>query len=75
MFFQAKCADIFLFLYENIYDVATQKECLDEALLTSTHNICFHGEIRIIFSYNSSTQFKLFFYVNLTTPDKVLVPA
>ena len=41
LFFQPKNINIFLFLHENI--------CCgtyDKALLLSTHNICFHTEIR-----------------------------
>ena len=38
--------DMFLFLHEN-YVMGTQ--CLSEALLMSTHSLCFCGEIRKIF--------------------------
>ena len=30
--------------------MSTHKKCLAEALLMSTHNICFRGEIRKIFT-------------------------
>ena len=32
-----------------IYVVSTHKNCLNEALLMSTHNICFRKDIRKIF--------------------------
>ena len=46
-FFQAKSVDIFLhvFLHENTC-CGTHKKRLGEALLMSTHNICFRVEIR-----------------------------
>ena len=50
MLFSAKKYYFFLFLHKNIcsgYSI----EALIEALLMSTHNICFHGEIRKIFTY------------------------
>ena len=46
--FNPKVLIFFLFLNENM-TVVTQKR-LAEVLLMSTHNICFHGEIRKIFT-------------------------
>ena len=42
---QPKSTDNFLFLHEN-NGCGYLLERLTEALLTSTHNICFYGEIR-----------------------------
>ena len=43
--FNQKVLMFFIFLHKNIC-CGTHLKCLTEALLMSTHNICFHGEIR-----------------------------
>ena len=50
-FFQAKKKRSY-FSYSSMktYVVGTHQKCLGEALLMSTHNICFHGEIIKLFT-------------------------
>ena len=40
----------FSYFTTKTYVVGTHLKCLTESLLMSTHNICFHGEIRKIFT-------------------------
>ena len=40
----------FSYFSTKTYVVGTHNKRLGEALLMSTHNICFHGEIRKIFT-------------------------
>ena len=49
-FFQSKSIDFFLFLHKNVC-CDTPLKHLTEALLMSTHNICFCGEIRKILTW------------------------
>ena len=49
LFFQSKRIDIFLISPQK-HVVGTHQKCLGEALLLSTHNICFHEEILKIFT-------------------------
>ena len=44
--FVAKKVDIFVISRHNIYVVGSHTKCISEALLMSTHNICF-GEIYV----------------------------
>ena len=46
--FQMKIFNIFLFFVQNI--VGTCKNRLSEAVLTSTHNLCFGAKIRKIYT-------------------------
>ena len=48
-FFQPKSTDMSLYFSINTYVVGTHKKRLTGALLMSTHNICFCGELRKIF--------------------------
>ena len=47
LFSSEKCW-YFSYFSMKTYEVGTHKKCLAQALLMSTHNICFHGEIRKI---------------------------
>ena len=47
LFSSEKCCYLSYFSTK-IYGVGTHKKRLTEALLMSTHNVCFHGEIRKI---------------------------
>ena len=42
---------LFSLVFTKTYVVSIHKKCLIEALLVSTHNKCFCGEIRIIDRY------------------------
>ena len=44
--FQPNCMNIFSYFFMTTYVVGTHLKDLLEALLMSTHNICFCGEIR-----------------------------
>ena len=46
--------NIFIHFSTKTYVVGTHKKHLSEVLLMSTHNICFHGEIRKISIYFDS---------------------
>ena len=47
LFFNTKVLIFFLFLHENMLYVLNRSASM-RTLLMSTHNICFHGEIRKI---------------------------
>ena len=47
LFFSTKQNIFFFYFSLKTYFVGTHQKCLIKALLMCTHNICFHGEIRI----------------------------
>ena len=51
-----KIRDNFAYFSIEIYVVGTRHNCLGEAILMSTHNICFYGELmKIILELSSNT--------------------
>ena len=69
-FFNQKVLIFFIFPKQTCV-VGTHQKCLDELLLISTHNICFHREIRniwihtLIWSYNDISSSLYFSYSDL----------
>ena len=62
----------FSYFSTKIYVVGTHQKCLGEALLIGTHNICFHMEIRKIFTWypflSRPTCIYLTYSINLIFP-------
>ena len=48
--FSTKTCQYFPYFSMKTYIVGIHSKCLSEVLLTSTHNICFCGDIRIVLS-------------------------